>query len=333
MPRLLSTTALGVCLSSTAVFAAPNVATDIAPVHGLVARVMDGVGEPSQVVPSNASPHGYALRPSEARALSNADVIFWVGEEFMPQLEGAIDTLGEDAQSIALLDGAGVLQLPYRTEFGLTKDDDHGDEHADDDHGDDHGDEHAEDDHDHDHGDEHAEDDHDDRGGTDPHAWLHPDNAKAWLTIIADTLADVDPDNAATYRANAEAGIAEITAVEAQISADLAPLAGVPFVVFHDAYQYFESAFGLNAAGSISLGDASAPSAARIAALQEEIEHEGITCAFREPQYNDRLIATVFEGVDVTVGVIDPVGADIAPGPDFYPALLTSMAAAFDACR
>jgi len=311
-------------LMSTSVMAdVPNVAADIAPIHSLVSKVMDGVGEPKLVIQSGASPHGYRLRPSEAKALQDANLIFWMGEELTPWLDGAIDTLASNASVTSLLDQEGVVLHEFR-EGALFEAHDHS---AHDDH-DDHKDH---DDHD-DHDDHKDHDDHDDHGSHDPHAWLSPENAKLWLNIIASKLSVSDPENAATYFMNAAAGQAEIEAMIAEVSATLKPVQGGKFVVFHDAYQYFENDFDFYASGAISLGDSSDPSPARIEKVQKRIRDEGIQCVLAEPQYKKGLVATVMEGSDATASVIDPLGAELEAGPKLYTQLIKNMAKTLRNC-
>ncbi|MEO1639326.1 MAG: zinc ABC transporter substrate-binding protein [Pseudomonadota bacterium] len=371
MSRKLPTLAcLAAATATTAAADVPNVAADIAPVHALVARVMDGVGTPDLVIAPGASPHEYSLRPSEAAALQDADLVFWVGEGLTPWLEGAIDNLATSASVTALLEADGITTLPFR-ESALFEAHDH--DHGEHDHGDhddhddhDHAEEAAAEDHDHDHAEEaaakeedhdhdhdHSEDaamkeddhdhDHDDHadadgheghahGDEDPHAWLSPDNASVWLTVIAEELAAADPENAATYRANAAAGQEEIIALKAEIDGILAPARGHAFVVFHDAYQYFETAFDLPAAGAISLSDASDPSPARITEVQGRIADEGIDCVLAEPQFSPGLVATVLDGADAKSGIADPLGAAFAPGMDHYANTLRSMAESLAEC-
>ncbi len=281
----------------------PSVATDIAPVQSLVARVMDGLGNPTVIVRAGASPHGYAMRPSEAAALQEADAVFWIGPALTPWLEGAIGTLAPGASVTPLLDTAGTNVLAFRSgaRFGV---------------------------HDHDAHDDEA----DAHGGQDPHAWLDPRNAQVWLDEIAQQLGDLDPENAQTYRANADAARAEIAALEAEVETALAPIRNVPFVVFHDAFHYFEDRFGLTATGAIALGDASDPGPARIAAVRQTVLETGVRCVLSEPAFNPSLVQTVIEGTDARMSVVDPMGADIAPGAAFYPSLLRGVSAALVDC-
>jgi len=317
--KLISISTIMTLMSTSVMADVPNVAADIAPIHSLVSRVMDGVGEPKLVIQSGASPHGYRLRPSEAKALQDANLIFWMGEELTPWLDGAIDTLASNSSVTSLLDQEGVVLHDFR-EGALFEVHDHSahDEH---------------DDHD-DHDDHKDHDDHDDHGhgAHDPHAWLSPENAKLWLNIIASKLSVADPENAASYFTNAAAGQAEIEDMVAEVSATLKPVQGGKFVVFHDAYQYFENDFDFYASGAISLGDASDPSPARIAEIQRRIQEEGIQCVLAEPQYKKGLVATVMEGSNATASVIDPLGADIKPGPKLYTQLIKNMAKTLRDC-
>ena len=292
----------GVAMSDT-----PKVAVDISPVHSLVSRVMLGVGTPDLIVQAGASPHGYTLRPSEAKALQDAQMVFWMGESLSPWMEGALDTLSSDATIITLLERDETILLEFR-EGALFEEHDH-DDHGDEKH-DDHGDE-KHDDHSH--------------GSYDPHAWLSPDNARIWLNLIASQLSIVDPENAGTYFANAAAGRLEIEALKAEVNSLLEPVRGKKFIVFHDAYQYFEEAFKISASGAISLGDASKPSPARIAEIQGRIEEESIDCVLSEPQFNKGLVATVMAGSNANTNVIDPLGVGLKPGPNLYNELIRDM--------
>ena len=320
----------GVSLAGVAMADAPKVATDITPVQSLVARVMQGVGAPEVIVRPGASPHGYAMRPSEAAALEQADLVFWMGEGLTPWLEGSIESLASEAHVVELLGAAGSQVLPFRegVEFAAHE---HGEEHGED-HAEDHGEDHAEEEAGHaDHADAHDHDHDHDHEGADPHAWLAPENARAWMRLIAEELAEHDPDNAAAYAANAEAGQAELEALSHEIAAELAPVQDKPFLVFHDAYQYFESAFDVTAAGAIALGDAAAPGPARVAALRDMAEARGILCVFSEPQFDPKLVETVFGDV-ATHGVLDPMGSQLEPGSGLYPQMLRDMAGAMATC-
>jgi zinc transport system substrate-binding protein len=334
-----------VLLAGTALADVPNVAVDIAPVHALVARVMEGVGEPSLIVAPGASPHEYSLRPSEAKALQDAELVFWVGPELTPWLDDAIDTLADDATIVALMESEGTTELPLR-ENALFEVHHHGDEehaedhdHAEHENHDDHAD-HAEEHEGHDHaGHEHGEHDHGeqehaghDHGDHDPHVWLSPDNGSAWLNTIAAALSAADPDNAGAYFANAAAGREELADLRIEINSILEPLRGANFIVFHDAYQYFEAAFDFPASGAISVSDATDPSPARIAEIQERVADQKVTCIMSEPQFNPGIVASVMEGTAARTGVMDPLGSDLEPGAELYPQLLRNLANALAEC-
>ncbi len=332
--KLLPTTLTAALLGSTAIADVPSVAVDIAPLHSLVARVMDGVGTPDLVIPPGASPHEYSLRPSEAQALQDADLVFWVGEDLTPWLEEGIETLAEGATVTALLEADDTILLDFRD--GATFEaHDHAD-HGDEDHDDHDHEEHAEEKHDdHDH-EEHAEEAHGheghDHGEHDPHAWLSPDNAATWLNVIAAQLSAADPDNAGTYFANAAAGRDEIAALKVEVAGILDPVRGGKFIVFHDAYQYFETTFDFSASGAISISDASDPSPARVAEIQETVREGGINCVLSEPQYNPTMVATVMDGTGASTGVLDPLGSNLDPGAALYPALITGLASELATC-
>lgn len=303
------TLALGLA-AAPALAEAPNVATDILPVHSLTARVMADIGTPSLIVPPGASPHDHALRPSDARALEQADLVIWVGEALTPWLEKPVASLAGDAIVIELLHEPNTQTLEFREGATFEHHDHDDDGHDDAEHG---------------HNDDHHE-------GLDPHAWLDPENGKAWLALIAEALASTDPENAAAYRANAAAGAAEIDAASEQIAARLAPVHAAPFIVFHDAYHYFERRFGLSAAGAISLGDASDPSPARIAEIREMVHEMQAGCVFSEPQFNSGLVDTVFEGTQATTAVLDPLGTLLPEGPRHYSETLTALGDNIAAC-
>lgn len=348
MTRPLLPTLAASLFATSALADVPRVVTDIPPVQSLVAQVMGDLGTPAMLVRPGASPHGYALRPSEAAALQDADLVFWVGPGITPWLEGPIATLSPDANSIVLSETTGTLLLPLRegTRFEAHAHDGHADSHldqaegghSDHDHSaeghnegdhDDHDEGHHDDDHD-DHDEGHHED-HDDQH-TDPHTWLDPANAQAWLGAIASYLAGADPTHAAVYTANAAAGMAELDAVIAQAAATLAPVQGTPYITFHDAYQYFEAHFGVPSAGAITLSDATPASAARIAAIRDTVADLGVACIFAEPQFNPALTATVLEGSDAGSATLDPLGASLDPGPDLYGAIILAMADAMADC-
>lgn len=270
-----------------------------APVHSLVAGVMDGVGEPVLLVPAGASPHDFALKPSQAGEMEKADIVFRIGPALEAFMDRPLQTLAASARVVDLIDAPGVQRLEPR-EGGMFEAD---------------------------------EDEHGHHGGIDPHVWLDPENARAMVAEIARALAAADPPNADRYTANAEAMDARLEALRADIAARLAPLKGRPFIVFHDAYHYFENRFGLAAAGAITVNPEQAPGAARVAEIRAKVGALGAVCVFSEPQFEPKLVSVIVEGTGAKTGVLDPEGGGtLAPGPALYFNLLENMAAALADC-
>jgi zinc transport system substrate-binding protein len=298
----------------------PRVVTDIPPVHALVAQVMGDLGQPELLLGKGADEHDFQLRPSQAGAVAESGLVVWIGPELTPWLEGAMETRPEGAAALALLDAEGTMRRAY----GAAKTDEHGREDA-----------HAAEDG-HEPEEEHAkEEGHDDHGhgSEDPHAWLDPGNAQAWLGLIAAELGQLDPDNAATYQANAAAAGERIAALDAELMTMLAPVKGKSLVTFHDAYGYFAEHYGLTFAGSVALGDAASPGAARLAELRGELEAGGVVCIFPEVQHDPALVEQLTEGTQVKIGgALDPVGSSLEPGTEAYAALLTGLATTIAGC-
>lgn len=308
--------------------AAPSVVASIKPVHSLVASLMEGVGEPTLLVKGNASPHTYALRPSDAGALQNADLVFWTGHGLELFLADALETLSIDATVIELAETPGVTLLPVREggAFEAHEHEEEGHDHAEDEHG------HEEEGHE---GEEHADEGHEGHeheGEGDMHFWLDPENAKAMVSLIAETLSETDPENAETYAANAERELADLDALAAEIEGTVAPVADKPFIVFHDAYQYFENRFGLTVAGSITVSPEVMPGAQRINELNARVAELGAACVFAEPQFEPTIISAITEGTGAKTGVLDPEGGLLTEGPDLYPELLRGIAASLVEC-
>ncbi|MCL3881412.1 zinc ABC transporter substrate-binding protein [Marivita sp. GX14005] len=311
MPRIFLIAFAALAIAQSARAEVPRVVADIAPVHSLVAMVMDGIGTPDLLIEQSAGPHTNAMRPSAAASLQNADLVVWIGKELSPWLTDPLGALAGDAERLALLDLEDTRRHAFRAANAFASGE-HGD-HAGHGH-----DGHADEDHSHD--------------GVDPHAWLDPANARQWLTHIARVLSKMDPANARAYEANAARGAAMIADAADTAQAMLAPVQDWPFVVFHDAYQYFEHGFGLRAIGALALGDAVPPGPSRIARIREEIREQGVVCVFSEPQFSDRLVRTVIDGTDARIAELDPLGAALDPGAALYPALILDMAERFRTC-
>ena len=304
----------GLLLSGTASANVPKVVTDIPITHSLVTRVMAGIGMPDLIVDRGASPHEYSLRPSNAASLEAADLVFWISNGLTPWLDDALNTLARNAKVIELMDAKGATVLSFRE--GATFET-HSHQHKQDEDG--------HDEHKHDE-DEHA------TGNVDPHGWLDPYNGRIWLDVIATALSKIDPTNSDIYFANATQAKADIDTVISELEETLAEFRGTNFIVYHDAYQYFEKRFDVLAAGSISLGDVSDPSPARIAEVRKIVEELGITCVFSEPQFNSELVRTVSDRVSVKTRVIDPLGTQFTLGPDFYLNVLRGIAQSMASC-
>ena len=331
-----------------------KVVTSIKPIHSLVSSVMDGVGSSELLIEGASSPHAYAMRPSQARSLQDADVVFWVGPELESFLVKPISTTAKNATSVPLIKSDGLITRTFRDGHGH-HDHDHGkhdkhkhdehkhDQHKHDEHKHDHAkhDEHKHDEHKHDHAkhDEHKHHDHagHDHGAhgkdaLDSHIWLDPENAKAMTRAIANALSAADPGNAALYSKNAAALLDRLDQLSGELRAKVAPLHDKRFVVFHDAYQYFEVRYGLESAGAITLNPDVLPGAEHLRDIKEKVASLGATCVFAEPQFKPKLVEVVIEGTAAKSGVLDPLGVDIARGKDQYFDLMTAMAQSMRDC-
>ena len=303
-----------------------NVVTSIKPVHSLVSAVMEGVGTPHLIVEGAASPHTYALKPSQAGKLQNADIVFWIGNTLEAFLEKPIDGIATRAKSVALVEAHGLNQIKFREGGAFDAHDHAHDDH--DEHGHDDHDEHKHDEHKHD---EHGHDEHE-HNEFDPHVWLDPVNAKAIVHEIEEALSEVDPTNAAAYAANADALMVKLDALVGEVQAELDPVRGRGFIVFHDAYQHFERRFGMSAVGSITVSPEVLPGAERIGELQDKVRSLDASCVFSEPQFEPKLVSTVTENTNAGTGVLDPLGASIKEGPGLYFTLIRNMASALKGC-
>lgn len=288
-----------------------KVLVTIKPIHALVAQVMGDTGTPELLVGGTASPHTYVMKPSDAKKLSSANIVFRVSGTIDAFIDKATASLPNTTDVVALALAPGVTTLPQRA--GGPFEPDHHDSHA-------HGLHEQADDHDHDH------------GAMDGHVWLDPANAQAMLDLIAAKLAVRWPERAALYRSNADAAKSRIDQLTTDITTELAPVSSRPYVVFHDAYQYFEKRFGLVVAGSITVNPEIPPSGQRLAKLREKINKLGATCVFGEPNFDAKVIATVIEGSAARGGTLDPEGASLPPGPGLYENLMRNLAAGIKGC-
>ena len=308
-----------------------KVVASIKPIHSLASYLMDGIAKPDLIVDGYASPHGFAMKPSHAKMLQNADLIFWVGEDLESFLEKPLSSIAKKAEKIELMETKGLQVLKFR-ERNIFDEHDH-DDHGHDDHG------KKEDDHDHDdHGkkeddhDDHGHDDHDGHahGEFDPHIWLDPINAKAMLNEMAEHLIENDPKNKAKYKSNLAKALQEIDKLTIDVMTDLS--SSVASIVFHDAYQYFEKRFNVNILGAFTVNTDVMPGAEQLAEIREIIEHDKVACVFSEPQFNPDIIKAVAKDMNIKTGVVDPLGATLDPGKDLYFNLIRNMSASFKGC-
>jgi len=319
--------ASSILLSASAAAAAPEVVVSIKPIHSLVASIMQGVGEPKLIVEGAASPHTFTMKPSNARAVEGADMVFWMGPGMEAFLKKPLEALASDATVVELDDAEGLTKLPFR-EGGAFE----AHEHDDEGHGHDH-EKTAENDHGHDdHAGEAAEDHHHDHGEFDTHLWLDPMNAKAMAAAIEKALAEADPENAEAYAANLVSLNGRIDALDKEIAETIAPVKDKPFIVFHDAYQYFEDHYGVRVVGSITVSPEVVPGAERVQEIRQKVQELDAACVFAEPQFEPKLIQVVTEGTDARSGTLDPEGATLTEGPDLYFDLMRSIATNLKAC-
>ena len=333
----LISTLIGLLAFSTISKADLKVVTSIKPIHSLSSYIMDGVGSPGLIVDGYNSPHSFQLKPSHAKMLEQADIIFWIGEDLENFLEKPLDTIAKKAEKIELLEIKGIKKLKFRERNIFEEHDDHGhdakkEEHDDDgDHG--HDAKKEEHDDDDDHGHDAKKEEHDDHEGHghgeyDPHIWLDPINAKVILNEITEHLIENDSKNASTYRSNLAKALAEIDKliidVITETNTDLS------YVVFHDAYQYYENRFNVNILGAMTVNPDVMPGAEQIHEIHEVIEHDNVSCILSEPQFNPDIIKSIAKDTNVKTGVLDPLGANLKPGKDLYFDLIRNMSASFN---
>lgn len=282
----------------------PRVAVTIKPLHSLVAAVMEGVAAPALLVPAGDSPHTHAVRPSEAHVIENAGLVFWIGPALEVSYAKTLRALAE-GEIVTMVDQPGLEVLPVR-ESGLAA-------YA--------------------HEDESAEHAKPEGLAIDPHIWLDPVNAKAMAAAIAAALAGHDPENAETYRANAEKLKSRLDALDAELEAELAPVREIPFLTYHAAYQYFVRHYGLNDIGAIAVSPEQQPGLKRLRELRGAITGGGVVCVFTEPQFEPALARRLVEGTDARLGTLDPESRpEIPPGPGFYFALMRGLSRDLRAC-
>ena len=330
LPLIL--TILSIVSFITPVNADVKVVTSIKPLHSLASYLMDGVGKPDLIVEGYGSPHGFSMKPSHAKILQNADLIFWVGEDLEIFLEKPLSSIAKKAEKIELMEikGLNVLKFRERNIFDKHDHDDH------DDHGkkeDDH-DDHEHDDHDkkEEHADHNDHDGHERHahGEYDPHIWLDPMNAKVILNEMVEHLIENDAKNASKYKSNLKNAFKDIDKLTADVKADLSK--STASIVFHDAYQYFEERFDINILGAFTVNTDVMPGAEQLSEIREIIEHDKVSCIFSEPQFNPDIINAVAKDMDIKTGILDPLGATLNPGKNLYFDLIRNMSDSFKGC-
>ena len=321
MKNLKKTSIILSILSFLTLFTSANaeikVVASIKPIHSLASYLMDGVAKPDLIVDGYASPHGFAMKPSHAKMLQNADIVFWVGEDLENFLEKPLNSIATKAEKIELMEIKKLTKLKFRERNIFGDHDDHGhDEHAKKDDHDDH------DDHDGHEGHHHGE--------FDPHIWLDPMNAKVILNEMAEHLIENDAKNASRYKSNLKKALNDIDKLVSNVSSELNQ--SVASIVFHDAYQYFEKRFDVNILGAFTVNTDVMPGAEQLAEIREIIEHDKVACVFSEPQFNPDIIKAVAKDMNIKTGVVDPLGATLDPGKDLYFNLIKNMSSSFKGC-
>lgn len=288
-----------------------KVVTSIKPIHSLASYLMDGIGKPDLIVDGYASPHEFSMKPSHAKMLQNADLIFWVGEDLESFLEKPLSSIAKKAEKIELMSIKELTVLKFREKNIFDKHDykEKGKKHAD-----------------------HKEKAHDGHahGKYDPHIWLDTMNAKAMLNEMAAHLIENDPKNEAKYKSNLDKALKDIDKLTIEVMTDLSN--SVSSIVFHDAYQYFEKRFNVKVLGALTINTDVMPGAEQLVEIREIIEHDKVACVFSEPQFNPDIINTVAKDMKIKTGVLDPLGATLDPGKDLYFKLIRNMSASFKGC-
>ena len=315
----------------TPVNAEVKVVTSIKPLHSLASYLMDGVGKPDLIVDGYASPHGFSMKPSHAKMLQDADLIFWVGEDLENFLEKPLNSIAKKAEKIELMDIKGLNVLSFRERNIFDEHNDHDDHEG-------HAKKKKDDHDDHEGHTKKKKDDHDDHddheghghGEYDPHIWLDPINAKVILKEMTEHLIENDSKNTSTYKSNLDKALKDIDKLTMNVMTELNQ--SVSSIVFHDAYQYFEKRFNVNILGAFTVNTDVMPGAEQLAQIREIIEHDKVSCVFSEPQFNPDIIKAVAKDMNIKTGVIDPLGATLDPGKDLYFDLIRNMSASFKGC-
>ena len=300
-----------------------KVVTSIKPIHSLASYIMDGVGSPDVIVDGYSSPHSFQLKPSHAKMLENADIIFWIGEGLENFLEKPLDTISKKAKKIEFLEVKGINKLKFR-EKNIFDEHDHDEhKHEEDEH------KHEEDEHKHEEDEHDGHDDHG-HGEYDPHIWLDPENAKLMVKVITKELSELDSKNASIYEKNSKKALSDLDKLIKKVKKDTNK--DLRFVAFHDAYHYYEDRFGINLLGALTVNPDVLPGAEQLAEIREVIEHEKVNCIFSEPQFNPDIIKSIAKDTGIKTGVLDPLGANLDKGKNLYFDLIKNISTSFKGC-
>ena len=306
-----------------------GVISTIQPINSLVSAVIGNTGKSITIIPSEQSPHDFKLKPSDVKLLQNGNIIFYVSNHLESSITKVFKNLPKNIKLINLMEESGVNHLAIRDNDGWERHDHHG--HDDHDDHDKHGKKHDDhDDHDK-HGKKH--DDHDDHEKEDDvHVWLSPDNVIKIVQKVNKVLSFYFPENSKIYNDNTTKFIDKIRNLKMELVKELSPIKNKPYIVFHDAYQYFEKTFELNAVGSVALEGDIASSPKQISLIKDKIVKSKALCVFQEPQFDSKLVKIVVEGTDAKIGTLDPLGVNISENKDFYLQLITNMAKSLKEC-
>lgn len=305
---LLAASALAWLISAPA-FAEVRVLTSIKPLQLIAAAVQHGVSVPDVLLPPGASPHHFALRPSDLRRVKEAELFYWIGPDLESFLPRVLD--GRQGNSLAVQD----LQGLHLRRFGEEQRHDEEPPQEPDSHK--------------------GHDDSDQLhrpGALDVHLWLRPENARLIAARMASDLTVADPANAARYQANLDAFEQRLAALDTKLKARLKPLADKPFFVFHQAFDYFEEAYGLQHAGVFAVSAEVQPGARHVAAMRERLQAAGPACVFSEPPMRPRLAQTLADGLPVHFAELDALGFGLEPVTGDYEKLLVNLADELAGC-
>jgi len=287
-----------------------KVVVSIKPFHSLVSTVMQGVSGPALLLNGNNSPHTYSLRPNAAVKLQSADLVFWGGENLEGFLAKPIHSLAAGAKVVSFEDTPGLILRPFRSVKDWQELDPESENDQD-----------------------HLKKQEIHRlPGNDPHIWLDPLNAQKITQNLVQLLSEFDPENAQTYHSNGKKSILRLSDLNIQLETKMSSVSSKSYIVFHDAYQYFEKRYQLNPIASVIVSSGHSTSVGRLIDIRKKIKNKNVLCIFTEPQFSPKLVQTVISGTAVKIGILDPIGTSISPGPEMYFTLLNNISHSISHC-